>query len=103
MDRRVWLALALLLAGGAALVVDQSRAGTPQLWGLLAVLLATLAWGADNTLSRPLAERDPGQVVLAKAVLGSTATGRWPGPSANPCPAPPPHSRCWPWAPPATA
>ena len=75
MDRRVWAAMALLLAGGAALVLDQSRAGTPQLWGLLAVLLATLAWGADNTLSRTLAERDPGQVVLAKAVLGSSATG----------------------------
>ena len=75
MDRRVWLAMALLLAGGVAVVLDQSRAGAPQLWGLLGVLLATLAWGADNTLSRPLAERDPGQVVLAKAVLGSAATG----------------------------
>ena len=75
MDRRVWLAMALLLAGGAAVVLDQSRAGAPQLWGLLAVLLATLAWGADNTLSRPLAGRDPGQVVLAKALLGSAATG----------------------------
>jgi drug/metabolite transporter (DMT)-like permease len=41
---------------------------------LLAVLLATAALGVDNTLSRALAERDPGQVVLAKAALGSTAT-----------------------------
>jgi drug/metabolite transporter (DMT)-like permease len=41
---------------------------------LLAVLVATAAWGLDNTLSRALAERDPGQVVLAKAVLGATAT-----------------------------
>jgi drug/metabolite transporter (DMT)-like permease len=41
---------------------------------LLAVLAATAAWGLDNTLSRALAERDPGEVVLAKAVLGATAT-----------------------------
>lgn len=74
MDRRVWAAMLLLLAGGVALVLDQGRVGGMQLWGLLAVLLATAAWGADNTLSRGLAERDPGQVVLGKAVLGATAT-----------------------------
>ncbi|MBT9597347.1 MAG: DMT family transporter [Vitreoscilla sp.] len=71
---RVWTAMALLLAGGMVLVLDQGRAGGAQLWGLLAVLLATAAWGVDNTLSRALAERDPGQVVMAKAVLGATAT-----------------------------
>ena len=64
----------LLLAGGVALVVDQGQAGGNQLWGLLAVLLATAAWGADNTLSRALAERDAGQVVLGKALLGASAT-----------------------------
>jgi drug/metabolite transporter (DMT)-like permease len=74
MDGRVWVAMALLLAGGMVLVLDQGRAGGGQLWGLLAVLLATAAWGVDNTLSRALAERDPAQVVLAKALLGSTAT-----------------------------
>ena len=74
MDGRVWLAMALLLAGGMVLVLDQGRSGGAQLWGLLAVLLATAAWGVDNTLSRALAERDPGQVVLLKAVLGSAAT-----------------------------
>lgn len=74
MDGRVWAAMALLLAGGMVLVLAQGRAGGAQLWGLLAVLLATAAWGVDNTLSRVLAERDPGQVVMAKAVLGTTAT-----------------------------
>ena len=64
----------LLLAGGVALVVDQGQAGGNQLWGLLALLLATVAWGADNTLFRSLAERDPGQVVLGKALLGASAT-----------------------------
>lgn len=74
MDRRVWTAMSLLLAGGVLLVLDQAHDGGARLWGLLAVMLATAAWGLDNTLSRSLAERDPGQVVLAKAVLGSLAT-----------------------------
>lgn len=78
LDGRVWAAMALLLAGGMLLVLDQglrTNVGGAQLRGLLAVLLATAAWGVDNTLSRALAERDPGQVVMAKALLGTTATG----------------------------
>ncbi|MBW8894274.1 MAG: DMT family transporter, partial [Burkholderiales bacterium] len=71
MDRRVWLAMLALLAGGVLLVVDQGLSGGHQGLGLLAVLAATAAWGMDNTLSRALAERDPGQVVLIKALLGS--------------------------------
>lgn len=74
MDRRVWAGMLMLLAGGALLVVDRGLSGGGQLAGLLAVLAATAAWGMDNTLSRVLAERDPGQVVLIKATLGSAAT-----------------------------
>lgn len=75
MDKRVATAMLLLLAGGMALVVDQGLAGGAQLWGLLAVLAATAAWGLDNTLSRGVAERDPAQVVLVKSVLGASASG----------------------------
>eukprot|EP01035_Chromulina_nebulosa_P001654 gene1654-2233_t len=71
---RVRWALVMMLAGGGALVLDQGTAGTVQLLGLLAVLAATAAWGVDNTLSRALADRDPGQVVLGKALLGATAS-----------------------------
>ncbi|MBC7435740.1 MAG: DMT family transporter [Bdellovibrionales bacterium] len=74
LGRRASLAMAMLTAGGALLVLDQGRSGGSQLAGMLAVLAATAAWGADNALSRPLAERDPGQVVLTKAALGATAT-----------------------------
>lgn len=74
MDGRVWTAMLLLLAGGVVLMLDQGRGGEARMWGLMAVLLATAAWGVDNTLSRALAERDPGQVVLAKAALGVVAT-----------------------------
>lgn len=74
MDCRVWAAMLFLLTGGGVLVLDQGRGGGAQLWGLLAVLLATAAWGVDNTLSRALAERDPGQVVMIKSALGVVAT-----------------------------
>lgn len=73
-DRRVGLAMLALLMGGGLLVLDQGLGGSNQLLGLLAVLLATGAWGMDNSLSRALAERDPGQVVLIKASLGATST-----------------------------
>ena len=74
MDRRVWAAMLLLLAGGIVLVLDRGLSGGVQLLGLIAVLAATAAWGVDNTLSRALAERDPGQVVLGKSALGVLAT-----------------------------
>ena len=74
MGLRVWTAMLLLLAGGALLVLDQGRSGGGQVLGLLAVLVATLAWGVDNTLSRALAERDPSQVVMLKAAIGAGVT-----------------------------
>ncbi len=74
LDRRVIAALALLTLGGMVLVADVGAVGASPLLGLLAVLAATAAWGVDNTLSRGVATRDPGQVVLAKGALGATAT-----------------------------
>ena len=75
MGKRVWLAVLLLVAGGMVLVLEQGLTGSPQLLGLLAVGVATAAWGIDNTLSRGVADRDPGQVVAIKALLGCSATG----------------------------
>jgi drug/metabolite transporter (DMT)-like permease len=74
MDRRVATAMLLLLIGGLALVIDQGMTGNAQLVGLLAVLVATAAWGLDNTLSRGVADRDPAQVVIAKSSLGACAS-----------------------------
>ncbi|WP_426304953.1 DMT family transporter [Acidovorax facilis] len=74
LDRRVIAAVALLLVGGVVLVLEQGLVGQVQLLGLLAVTVATMAWGIDNTLSKGVADRDPGQVVLVKAVLGTLAT-----------------------------
>ncbi len=74
LDRQVLLALGLLTLGGMALVFDRTDAGATQLLGLLAVLLATAAWGVDNSLSRAVSTRDPGQVVMLKGALGAIAT-----------------------------
>ena len=73
-DRRVLVALLLLTAGGMALVFDRADAGATAVLGLLSVTLATAAWGVDNALSRGLATRDPGQVVMFKSALGAAAT-----------------------------
>lgn len=73
-DRRVVIAMLLLLFGGGLLALEQGLSGSIQLLGLVAVLLATVAWGVDNTLSRGVADRDPGQVVMVKASLGLLAT-----------------------------
>ncbi|MDO8310639.1 MAG: DMT family transporter [Sideroxyarcus sp.] len=69
--RRVALALVIMTAGAALLVMDQADAGSSQAIGLLAVMAATFAWGIDNSLSRGLADLDPGQVILGKAALGA--------------------------------
>jgi drug/metabolite transporter (DMT)-like permease len=74
MDRRVVAAMLVLLAGAALLVLEQSGSGGVQAMGLLAVLVATMAWGLDNALSRSVADRDPGQVVWVKSMLGASAT-----------------------------
>lgn len=74
LDRRVALALLLITAGGMVLAVDSAGGGTGRVVGLLGVVLATSAWGTDNALSRALAERDPGQVVMLKGSLGAAAT-----------------------------
>jgi len=70
-DLRVGLAIALLTLGGGLLVFDRAGNEITQVIGLLAVMGATISWAVDNTLSRALADLDPGQVVLGKATVGS--------------------------------
>jgi drug/metabolite transporter (DMT)-like permease len=89
---RVGAAVAVMVAGGALLVLEGRKESMAAGWGGLAVVGATLAWAGDNVVGRPLADRDPRQVVLAKSSLGavvSLALGRafseaWPawGPAA---------------------
>lgn len=48
LDKRVTTAVLLMLLGGAVLVLEQGAAGQMQLLGLLAVMLATRAWGGQH-------------------------------------------------------
>lgn len=74
LGRRASVALLLITVGGIGLVWGHATSLGGVDFGLLAVLLATLAWAVDNTLSRALAERDPAQVVAVKCALGALAT-----------------------------
>ena len=70
--KRVGVAVTAMALGGVALVATGSARGGRG--GALAVAGATLGWAIDNTLTRPLAERDPLAVVGAKGALGATFT-----------------------------
>lgn len=71
---RVALALVAMAAGGAAVVVPGAAWTAGAALGMAAVAGATLAWATDNALTRPLAEREPLDVVAAKASLGALCT-----------------------------
>ncbi|HVU49855.1 MAG TPA: EamA family transporter, partial [Polyangia bacterium] len=68
---RVLLAAALIFAAGALLAAP--RAGPVGALGAALVAAATLAWAADNLLSRALADDDPVAVVAWKGLLGGAA------------------------------
>jgi drug/metabolite transporter (DMT)-like permease len=71
---RVATAAAILALGGAVLVAGHAPGGRSDLFGMLAVLAATAGWAVDNVASRPLAEVDPGSVVMAKSLVGSVVS-----------------------------
>ena len=71
---RVAFAVAAMAAGGAALTIDAWQDASWGLLGLVAVAGATAAWAADNTLTRPLAERDPLEVIIGKGAIGALVT-----------------------------
>jgi drug/metabolite transporter (DMT)-like permease len=69
--RRVTIAAALIGAGAVALVFERGALRAEGI-GLVAIAVATLGWALDNALARPLADRDPGSVVLGKSLLGAS-------------------------------
>lgn len=72
---RVAVAVAAMVAGGVALTLDIAQVTSWGVLGVVAVAGATLAWALDNTLTRPLSERDPLEVIAAKGALGASFTG----------------------------
>jgi len=73
--RRVAVAVLAMIGGGIALSLDAWRDTTWGVLGVVAVAVATAAWAVDNTLTRPLAERDPLEVVSGKGLMGAALTG----------------------------
>lgn len=72
--KRVAAALLLMTGGGAALTLGVAFTPGWSLLGAAAVAAATLAWGADNTLSRGLSQQDPVNTVALKGALGAGLT-----------------------------
>lgn len=71
---RIWVAVALMIGGGASLVLGSSRDGSFG-WGAFAIVCATLGWALDSTISRPLADLNPSEVVRLKGALGALLGG----------------------------
>jgi drug/metabolite transporter (DMT)-like permease len=71
---RVIVALAAMVGGGAVLIGGARWASGSTPWGAFAVVVATLAWAAENVISRPLAERNPFVIVFAKSLIGCALT-----------------------------
>jgi drug/metabolite transporter (DMT)-like permease len=71
---RVGAALTLMTAGGCLLVARGAGGSAGSVLGALAIVAATAAWAGDNAVGRPLSDRDPAHVVLAKAALGASAS-----------------------------
>jgi drug/metabolite transporter (DMT)-like permease len=72
--RRVMAAVAAMVLGGGVLGLGSTLGGHVGAFGALAVAGATLGWAFDNTLTRPLADRDPFAVILVKGSIGATVT-----------------------------
>lgn len=71
---RVAFAVIAMAAGGAALTIDVWQDASWGMVGIMAVAGATAAWATDNTLTRPLAERDPLEVIVGKGGIGAAVT-----------------------------
>ena len=70
--RRVWLAVGVIALGGVSVsLAPGTEAGSTTALGAGLVACATLGWALDNTLSRPLADLDPGGVVTWKGGSGA--------------------------------
>ena len=71
-DRRVFLGMLAIVAGGAALSWSPSQ-GDSSILGMLAIAGACLCWAIDNNLTRAVSGGDPVQVAAIKGwVAGGT-------------------------------
>lgn len=84
-DRRIFMGMAAIVAGGVILSLDRSSVGGSWIGGL-AIAAACLCWAIDNNLTRGLSGGDPVHIAAVKGVVaGSVNIGmafafgyRWP-------------------------
>ena len=70
-DRRIFIGAMAILAGAALLAwPTQGAAGLG--WGSLLIVLACLAWGIDNNLTRKLSGADPVQIAMIKGLAAGS-------------------------------
>jgi drug/metabolite transporter (DMT)-like permease len=68
-DRRIFLGAMAILAGAVVLSWPKAAATGPQLsWGSVLIVLACVAWGIDNNLTRKLSAADPLQIAMTKGL-----------------------------------
>lgn len=83
-DRRVFLGMVAIVAGGALLSWTQAPRGVP--WGALAIAGACACWAIDNNLTRHVSAGDPVQIAALKGgvagainlALAAVLGARWP-------------------------
>ena len=67
-DRRIFLGMVLIVAGGVVLGWEQRPAfGVP--WGALAIVAACLCWAIDNNLTRKISASDAVQIAGVKGLV----------------------------------
>src|SRR6267142_7141516 len=68
-DRRIFLGAMAILAGAVLLTWPEGGITSPQLdWGSVLIVLACIAWGIDNNLTRKLSAADPLQIAMVKGL-----------------------------------
>lgn len=72
-DRRIFTGAMAILAGAVLLAWPQKGlAGTQLGWGGILIVLACLAWGIDNNLTRKLSGADPVQIAMIKGLAAGS-------------------------------
>jgi drug/metabolite transporter (DMT)-like permease len=68
-DRRIFLGAMAILAGAVLLSWPEGGSTSPHLdWGSVLIVLACIAWGVDNNLTRKLSAVDPLQITMVKGL-----------------------------------
>jgi drug/metabolite transporter (DMT)-like permease len=68
-DRRIFIGAIAILAGAVLLARPQEGFGGTRLsWGSILIVLACVAWGIDNNLTRKLSGADPVQTAMIKGL-----------------------------------